>query len=243
MRRVFYRWANCDPRDIACHADRSRWMRIASALGFYFVYAAVGTFAFGQGIVSGSIVACLGGALLVASGVVSFDRGILGTTNANLAHIGVPEGEGKKALSALLEAHSNPVRPVRKSLIAARVILAVLMALVVTEQLNAAVFHKQIRRQQQGEHAKEEKEFASSSDSPAARGQQEIERRENGLASVRENVERLRGEFEREKRAAIESSKGHDATGLVGCGNECHFYLGNRDRARRQLETAKGLSP
>ncbi len=238
LRRACYRWANCDPQDIACHADRSRWTRIASALSFYFLYASVGTFAFAQGIASGSTLACLGGALIVASAVVSFDRGILGTTNANLAHIGVPEGEGSKAVRALLEAHSNPVRSMRKGLIVARVILAVLMALVITEQLNAAVFHKQISRQQQSEHAKENSAFASSSESPATRGQQEITRKKHDLDAVKSNVSRLQGTVRREENAALASSKGHDVTGLPGCGKECRHYLGNRNRAQGQLETA-----
>lgn len=107
LRRLVYRFANADPADIACHADRSRWTRIATFLALYFLYASLGTFTFLRGILSGSQLDCALGAAVVAGSVISFDRGIVGTTNANMELVEV-QGEDGKAAANLVRAHADP---------------------------------------------------------------------------------------------------------------------------------------
>ncbi len=238
-RKLLYRFANADHRDIACHSDRSRWTRAATALTLYFLYASFGTYTFLRALESVSLGMCIAGALLVAGGIISFDRGVLGTTNANMTGIGAPDPADPDPGGTLQRAHANPVRSTSGWLVLSRVILAMLMAIVVTEQLNAAVFHNQINHQLHQQHLGEAQQLLKSATGPIAKGRTEIQEARATLVPLSHSVRHIGGNVSHYDRRAVEASKGHDTTGKVGCGGECKFWLSRRDQARGELHRAE----
>jgi hypothetical protein len=131
------------------------------------------------------------------------------------------------------------VLPTKKALLVGRVFLEILMATLVTEQLNAAAFHPQIQHQEHNEHVRDVKALSASPEGPEALGQAEVRNLERDLTSARANVEELKAAVARSNRGAIASSRGQDASGKPGCGPECHFFLRARDRGQAQLEGAE----
>lgn len=235
-RRAIYRFANADHRDIACHPDRARWTKIASALALFFAYASFGAYTFLKGVLAIHTAGCALGAVLVAGGIVSFDRGLLGTTAANIDALGLSDGDGSNPALTLMRGHANPVRPISKSLIAGRVVLALLMALVVTEQVNTAIFHKQIAHQLEQRHEREKKELRSSADGPIAQGQLEIEREWKSLDPRRKRVRELTRQIHEKEGKALASSNGYDVTHERGCKVLCEGFL----KEARKLQVTLG---
>lgn len=233
--RWIYRFANADPRDIVAHSDRARWRRTATALALYFVYATVATYTFAHGLESVPQVACALAALLVATAIVSFDRGVLGTTSANLDDL--KRGPGSDAPSGLdvLRGNADPVARLSLSMIFGRVFIGLLMAFVVTHQLSTAVFHHQIERQRAGDNRRAHRALVASPSGPIRQARAEIRRRRDQLAPLRGQIKALERDVLTYDRKAIRSSHGHDVTGKVGCGTNCQGWLKQRNEAQASL--------
>lgn len=233
-RSVLLRIANVDRRDVVVHPDRTRYGMVSFFLCIYLLYAtaAIATFLYGIGVGHGGAAPHAGLlliALLVAACIVNYDRVIVGTSNPNLDALAAV-GEDAESGKAIHRGVTTPVGRIKPGIIVVRVMMAVLIALFVTQALDNKIFQRQIDHQRDKNHRAQVAAELRDPDGPLARARQRLRHLHERQASYGHHAADMRRTANGFFRRAERSTRGLDPSRLRGCGGICARQLDKYDR-------------